>query len=1220
MIQVLYLDDEEDLLDIGKTFLEFSGDLEVDISLTVKDAMARLEKNKYDAIISDYQMPFMSGIEFLKKLRSQGNWIPFILFTGKGREEVVIDALNEGADFYLQKGGKPEAQFKELEHKIKKAVSKRRTDVERAASIELLKLINSSKGKKDLITSILAFFAQRTGCDACGVRLRHGDDYPYYESIGFSHDQITEKPLCDRKASILDGTDGNDRSLPRCMCGNIIAGRFDPDLPFFTEAGSFWTDSISDLSSKAISEWPIRSGNKCISQGYESIALIPLRFGNECLGLLQIDFKKKGMLDLEMVLNLERLAGNQAVALAKLRSEEALSESEQKFSKAFYASANPKSLSRMSDGRFVEVNDRFLKTLGWTKEETVGNTAIQMRIWDDLKVREEVINGIKTQGYVYDKEVKLRRKDGTVLDILYSGQVLFLGGEEILQSSFIDMTERKKAEEMLRRDDRRNRALFELTQMTDPLPEDIAEKAMNLCIEISSSKMGYIAFLNEDETIVSMQHFSAEAMKECEIENKSMVTTMENTGLWTEAVRKRVPVITNDYAMPSPMKKGLPEGHVALTRHMSIPVFDGGRIVAVTGVGNKDTDYTEQDSIDLTLLMNDMWRIIRKIEAEKAMRESKEAYLKLINSNPDIIVQTDMSGNIVLVNTRALVMGGYSDEDVIGKNISAFIAHEDTARARASIEKVISGLHEPASYRLLTKDGKALSIESNGEVLRDDDGMPIGLLFVGRDMTDREKAENDLAKSEAKFRSFIEASADGVCLTDTDGRFIEWNSSMARITGVSREEAIGQYSWVVQNKYRLERTGADDDGEGLKKATLEALRTGQASFFNRNVTIDIQGKGGSVRRLEQTAFPMKTLEGYRIGIITRDVTDAREAEKSVNESEKKFRSIFNSTNDSIYIHDKHGRFLEVNEIFCMRMGYTSEELLKMKLGQIYPSSFKDTLNEKKVEIVEKGAVIFEGVHVTKDGRRISVEISAKTVDYQGNDAYLSIARDITERKKAEEALTQANRKMNLLTQVTRHDMANQLVLLNGYVELIKKAKDNSDLMMWQKKMEKTLESLGRQLEFTKQYQDIGVKEPVWQNLHELVVRSRSHLSLGGLRLKEEGTDVQILADPLFEKVVLNLIDNAVRHSQAKHLIIKAVREEDELVISFKDDGIGIGDEDRKHIFERGYGKNTGFGLFMSREILGMTHGEIKETSAAGEGANFEIIIPMGYFCEGKRAA
>ena len=125
MITLLLVDDETSLLDTGKIFLEKTGDIVVHTAPSAHAALSLMKSTDYDAIISDYQMPGMDGIELLKQVRRSGNTIPFILFTGRGREEVVIQALNEGADYYLQKGGDPKSQFAELSHKIRQAVQQR---------------------------------------------------------------------------------------------------------------------------------------------------------------------------------------------------------------------------------------------------------------------------------------------------------------------------------------------------------------------------------------------------------------------------------------------------------------------------------------------------------------------------------------------------------------------------------------------------------------------------------------------------------------------------------------------------------------------------------------------------------------------------------------------------------------------------------------------------------------------------------------------------------------------------------------------------------------------------------------------------------------------------------------------------------------------------------------------------------------------------------------
>jgi PAS domain S-box-containing protein len=134
MYSLLYVDDEPILLKVGKVFLEKNDQFHVDTAISVSEATTLMLKNNYDAIICDYEMHEIDGITFLKQIRASGNNIPFIVFTGRGREEIVIQALNEGADFYLQKGGEPEPQFIELAHNVRQAIQRHRAETELSKS------------------------------------------------------------------------------------------------------------------------------------------------------------------------------------------------------------------------------------------------------------------------------------------------------------------------------------------------------------------------------------------------------------------------------------------------------------------------------------------------------------------------------------------------------------------------------------------------------------------------------------------------------------------------------------------------------------------------------------------------------------------------------------------------------------------------------------------------------------------------------------------------------------------------------------------------------------------------------------------------------------------------------------------------------------------------------------------------------------------------------
>jgi len=227
---------------------------------------------------------------------------------------------------------------------------------------------------------------------------------------------------------------------------------------------------------------------------------------------------------------------------------------------------------------------------------------------------------------------------------------------------------------------------------------------------------------------------------------------------------------------------------------------------------------------------------------------------------------------------------------------------------------------------------------------------------------------------------------------------------------------------------------------------------------------------------------------------------------------------------------------------------------------------------------------------------------------------LNMARSQTELRQSEDALFRANKKLMILSSVTRHDIKNQLLALSGYLELSKETLDNipvaSEYLEKEMSITRTIES---QIDFAKVYEDMGKTSPVWQNIHESVLRAVVALPMRGVRIDVDRSDLEIYADPLFEKVFYNLIDNALRYGNQKMTIIHITSKESEtgLIISIEDDGVGISSDDKKRLFERGFGHNTGLGLFLSREILSITGITITETGEPGKGARFEIIVPKG---------
>ncbi len=209
----------------------------------------------------------------------------------------------------------------------------------------------------------------------------------------------------------------------------------------------------------------------------------------------------------------------------------------------------------------------------------------------------------------------------------------------------------------------------------------------------------------------------------------------------------------------------------------------------------------------------------------------------------------------------------------------------------------------------------------------------------------------------------------------------------------------------------------------------------------------------------------------------------------------------------------------------------------------------------------------------------------------------------------------ANRKLNLLSSVTRHDIKNQLTALLGYVDLMKHQVTDPAIQSLVEKEEQVANNIVRQVEFTKNYEDLGLSAPVWQDVAQSVNRLTSAMPSGRVRITTDLDGLEAYADPLLEKVWENLIDNSIRHGERVTTIsfTYVPSQNNAITIVYEDDGAGIEKKDKEKIFERGYGKNTGLGLFLIREILAITTISIRESGTFGKGARFEILVPDGKY-------
>jgi two-component system, cell cycle sensor histidine kinase and response regulator CckA len=327
--------------------------------------------------------------------------------------------------------------------------NRRRLD-ERETRATLLQLLNEQNDTHEIIRNVTGFLQKRSGCEAVGVRLKEGNDFPYFEMRGFTQEFVqAESSLCSRDdaGELLRDSLGNP--VLECMCGNVLSGRFDPRLPFFTAKGSFWSNSTTELLASTTEEdRQARTRNRCNGEGYESVALFRLRSDDETLGLLQLNDLAKGRFTPELLEFMESTADEIAIALAKRQALARLLESEERFSKSFKNNPAWLAIVHMGTNKVVEVNDAWARIFGYTRVEAIGHTTVELGIYDD-ETYGKIVEEAKAKGSVRNAEVNIKTRTGENRALLVSREVIGIKGEPYLLAMGLDITERKRAEEAL---------------------------------------------------------------------------------------------------------------------------------------------------------------------------------------------------------------------------------------------------------------------------------------------------------------------------------------------------------------------------------------------------------------------------------------------------------------------------------------------------------------------------------------------------------------------------------------------------------------------------------------------------------------------------------------------------------------------------------------------------------------------------------------------------
>jgi PAS domain S-box-containing protein len=313
------------------------------------------------------------------------------------------------------------------------------------------------------------------------------------------------------------------------------------------------------------------------------------------------------------------------------------------------------------DGYLKEINPAWTTTLGWSKEELLSKPWKEFIHPDDVektsKVKSELVEGKQ----VYRFENRYLCKDGSYKWLSWNS--IPYPDEQIMFGVARDITESKKNEDIIKSTNERLQKLLNIYQFHAESVQELLDFALNEAIELTNSKIGYIYFYNEEKKEFTLNSWSKEVMKECKVLNPQTIYQLEKTGIWGEAVRQRKEIIINDFPADNPFKKGTPDGHIELKKFLTIPLFDDDRIIAVTGVANKETEYDDIDLMQLQILMNSVWRIVKRREADYEILKLSYA----VEQNPASIIITNSEGKIEYINKKFSELTGYTYNDVINK-------------------------------------------------------------------------------------------------------------------------------------------------------------------------------------------------------------------------------------------------------------------------------------------------------------------------------------------------------------------------------------------------------------------------------------------------------------------------------------------------------------------------------------------------------------------------
>ncbi|MGA2917626.1 PAS domain S-box protein [Methanoregula sp.] len=598
------------------------------------------------------------------------------------------------------------------------------------------------------------------------------------------------------------------------------------------------------------------------------------------------------------------------------------------------------------------------------------------------------------------------------------------------------------------------------------------------------------------------------------------------------------------------------------------------------------------------------------------------------------IITTDREGVITAFNVGAERMLGYRPVEVTGRATPLVIltGTEIAARSRKlsdelgkpvigfdvfSVPARISGSDE-REWTCIRKDGTHISVSLSVAPLKDTGSSITGYLFVAQEITAKKRVEESFRVASLQMSGVIYNLPDPTFAIDREGKVIAWNRAIEELTGVRAVEILGQGNYayaipfygnrrpmLVDLVFTEDRKIEGWDYTGIERSR-NSLSAETSSMKPRGRTLIMRG----------VAAPIYDESGEIAGVIESlsDVTDLRRREHAIRDTLSRYQAILDYTGSATAIIEQDSTISYINPEFEKITGYVKEEVEGKKkwMDFVIPEDVdRMRLYQSRVgQITAPSTGEFR--FIRWDGQVRSGYITLALIPDMKKFVFSIL--DITDKIQAEDACQRANKKLNFFNAITRHEILNHLTVLKGNLELaLAQVSEEAARATLEKNLAAT-NAIQAQIMFTRDYQDIGLQPPEWQDVGGAIRRACAGLRLGEVGLEADIQSVEVYADKLLERVFFHLADNAVRYGEKITRIHFSCDESfEELLITCEDDGIGIPPGAKEKIFNHLFFRNVGLDMYLSREILSLTGITIRETGTFGKGARFEIRVPKGAY-------